>query len=113
MSLPVSNPVSPAASATADPPDDPPGTRVTSHGLLVVPWIGLKVCQSAASRGRFVLPNNTAPACRYRSTASALRAGILSRSSGRPQVVGSPSTSKDSLIVIGTPCSGPQTSPFA
>ncbi len=37
MSLPASNPVRPAASAAAAPPDEPPGTRATSHGLFVVP----------------------------------------------------------------------------
>ena len=37
MSLPYSRPDSPAAIATADPPDDPPAVRPVSHGLLVVP----------------------------------------------------------------------------
>ena len=37
MSLPSSSPVSPAASAAPAPPDEPPGCRVTSQGLLVVP----------------------------------------------------------------------------
>jgi len=37
MSLPASSAVSPAASAAAEPPDDPPGERVTSQGLFVVP----------------------------------------------------------------------------
>ena len=35
MSLPVSSPVSPAARAAAAPPEDPPGTRSRSQGLLV------------------------------------------------------------------------------
>ena len=47
MSLPASIPVRPAASAAAAPPEEPPGVRVTSHGLLAVPWIALKLCQSA------------------------------------------------------------------
>ena len=41
MSLPNSSPVSPAARAAADPPDDPPALRVTSHGLFVVPYTSL------------------------------------------------------------------------
>ena len=41
MSLPSSNAVRPAATAAAAPPDDPPVVRVVSHGLLVVPKIGL------------------------------------------------------------------------
>jgi len=41
MSLPYSSPLSPAAVAAAEPPDDPPGPRVWSHGLLVVPYTSL------------------------------------------------------------------------
>ena len=37
MSEPISSGVMPVASAAAAPPDDPPGTRVKSYGLLVVP----------------------------------------------------------------------------
>ena len=37
MSLPSSSGVNPAATAAAAPPDEPPGVRVVSHGLLVVP----------------------------------------------------------------------------
>ena len=33
MSLPASMPVRPAASAAAEPPDEPPGVRVVSHGF--------------------------------------------------------------------------------
>jgi hypothetical protein len=39
MSLPASSAVSPAARAAAEPPDDPPGARERSQGLLVVPAI--------------------------------------------------------------------------
>ncbi len=41
MSLPSSRAVMPVATAAAAPPDDPPVVRVVSHGLLVVPKIGL------------------------------------------------------------------------
>ena len=37
MSLPASMPVRPAASAAPEPPDEPPGVRERSHGLLVEP----------------------------------------------------------------------------
>src|SRR5437762_9408112 len=44
---PVSLPSEPmhnsAASAAADPPDEPPGTRVTSHGLRQAPKCGLSL----------------------------------------------------------------------
>ncbi len=37
MSVPISKPVKPMATAAAGPPDEPPGVRSRSHGLLVVP----------------------------------------------------------------------------
>src|ERR1700732_2755978 len=55
----------------------------------------------------------TAPAAMRRSTSTALSAAMLSRHGGLPQVEGSPATLKDSLTVIGTPCSGPHSSPRA
>jgi hypothetical protein len=75
MSLPSSRLVKPAATAAAEPPDEPPGVRVRSHGLLVVPKIGFVVCQSPAQVGVFVLPKITAPAARRRATAIASAAG--------------------------------------
>ena len=77
MSLPTSKPVSPAARAAAEPPDDPPDVRETSHGLLVHPKISLNVWKSAPWRGMFVLPNTTAPAPQAR-TASASEVGTYS-----------------------------------
>ena len=78
MSLPTSNPVSPAASAAAEPPDDPPEVRETSQGLLVDPKISLNVWKSAPCRGMFVLPKITAPARLRRATASASEVGTYS-----------------------------------
>src|SRR5262245_52581145 len=60
---PSSSGTYPAASAAAEPPEEPPGVRVTSHGLLVVPYTGLKLCQSAIAVARLVLPRMMAPAC--------------------------------------------------
>jgi hypothetical protein len=37
MSEPASRAVKPAASAAAEPPDDPPGVHPVFQGLLVVP----------------------------------------------------------------------------
>ena len=37
MSEPISRAVMPLARAAAEPPDEPPGVRPVSHGLLVVP----------------------------------------------------------------------------
>ena len=41
MSLPNSSGVNPQASAAAEPPEEPPGVRAGSNGLLVVPKIAL------------------------------------------------------------------------
>jgi len=113
MSEPASSPVRPAASAAAEPPEDPPGPRARSQGLLVVPWIALKLCQSASISGTLVLPKTMAPAASSRSTASASRRATLSLSAGSPQLVRMPATSKLSLIVIGTPSSGRPRAPLA
>ena len=51
----TSSGVSRAASAAAEPPEEPPGVRWRSHGLAHVPWSALYVCTSACendSRGR-------------------------------------------------------------
>ena len=113
MSLPNSSPVSPAASAAADPPDEPPAPRVTSHGLFVVPYTALYDWKSARDIGTLVLPKITAPAARSRATATASWPAMLSANAGKPNVVGCPGMLKLSLTVIGTPCSGPTLPPLA
>src|SRR5436305_9907263 len=45
-----------AATAAADPPLDPPGTRVVSHGLRVGPTDECSVDEPIANSSRFVLP---------------------------------------------------------
>ena len=54
----------PAATDAADPPDDPPGTRLKSHGLWVVPYAEFSVEEPMANSSRFVLPTITAPPLR-------------------------------------------------
>src|ERR1700676_2454859 len=85
MSLPSSRAVISVPTAAAEPQDEPPVVRAMSHGLLVVPKIGLKVCQSPARAGVLVLPKITAPAPRSRCTASASRSGTRSQAA-TPQV---------------------------
>ena len=62
---------SPAAMATPEPPDDPPGVRWRSQGLRVTPNVGDSVHGVTVSSGTFVLPRITAPAVRRRRTISA------------------------------------------
>src|SRR4051794_23409366 len=112
MSEPSSIGVNPIDSAAAEPPDDPPAVRVRSCGLLVVPYTWLKLWISPAKIGRLVLANGIAPAARSRATGAASSAGRYVASCGAPDVVMQPSVWNESLIVIGTPCSGPSLSPL-
>src|SRR4029450_6245233 len=77
MSVPISNDVSPVATAAPAPPDEPPGTRSAFHGLTVVPNISLKVCTSPDQRGRLVLPLTMAPAVFTRRTTGASPGGTF------------------------------------
>ena len=106
-SEPISNATKPAATAAAAPPDDPPGARVTSQGLFVTPYTGLKLCQSASCCATLVLPNTTAPANFRRDTAMLSACTGMPSVPGMPQVVGSPSMLKHSFTVIGSPSSAP------
>ena len=87
--------------------------RARSQGLWLGPNNGLPVWKSAHSSGTLVLPRITAPAARSRATALASSRATLSLSGGWLEVVRSPRTSNASLIVIGTPCSGPRSRPAA
>src|SRR5436190_11277557 len=107
MSLPTSSGVSPAASAAAPPPVDPPGVRAGSQGFTVRPKIGLSACQSARTGGTFVLPRTTAPAARTRVVAGASCSDTNPDHSGTPTVVRRPLTLIDSFNVIGRPRSAP------
>src|SRR5438552_664519 len=49
-----------AATAAADPPEDPPATRVVSCGFLVTPNAEFSVDDPMANSSRLVLPKNTA-----------------------------------------------------
>src|SRR5215472_14376746 len=65
--VPVANGSIPAATAAADPIDEPPGVRVGSHGLVVGP--GKEDASSAVT----VLPATTPPAASILVTAVAER----------------------------------------
>ena len=68
---PVSVPVAPmairAATAAADPPEDPPGTSTASpsrrfHGFSTGPKAEVMFDDPIANSSKFALPRNTAPA---------------------------------------------------
>src|SRR5438045_1203861 len=73
MEPPVSEPIAiganPAAVAAAEPPDEPPGTRVVSSGFLVGPKALFSVDAPMANSSRFVLPIAMVPAaCSFCTT---------------------------------------------
>src|SRR5688500_6883269 len=63
---PVSEPsaarTTPEATATADPPELPPGTRAVSHGFLAAPNAELSFDEPIANSSMFVFPTTIAPA---------------------------------------------------
>ena len=72
MEPPPSDPVQkgtrPAATAAAEPPDDPPGVWSTLQGLRVVPCKSERVKDSVPNSGAAVRPTQMAPAALSRVT---------------------------------------------
>ena len=95
-----------AATAAADPDDDPPGVRETFQGLTV--GAGSAYANSVV----WSLPRTTAPAARSRATLTASTSGTTSTTPQLPARVGSPATWKISLMPTGTPWSGPRKPPW-
>ena len=62
MSDPSASGTNPAATAAAEPPDDPPGTRLVSWGLRVGPKAEVSVEEPIANSSMLVFPTITAPA---------------------------------------------------
>ncbi len=67
---PVAHGTMPAATAAAEPPEEPPGVRAGSHGLRVTPFAALAVHGKIISSGTFVIPIGIAPAARSLRTTS-------------------------------------------
>src|SRR2546427_8203518 len=106
VSLPNAPAARPPATAAADPPDDPPGTRLRSHGLRVGPKAECSVDEPIANSSRLVLPTTTAPASMSRCTAVAVYGERYSASIRLPAVVLPHARHMLSLSAIGTPASG-------
>ena len=69
MSEPNDSAANPAATAAAEPPDEPPGTRDVSSGFRVGPNAEFSVLDPIANSSRLVLPIMTAPAAASSDTA--------------------------------------------
>ena len=90
-----------AATAAADPLDEPPGVCAGSCGFRVLP--GVRVANSVVT----VLPMMTAPAARSSDTTEASRDGVRPACSTEPFSVGMSAVSMMSLMPTGTPCRAP------
>src|SRR5881409_2562036 len=112
---PVSDPsdagTSPAATAAAEPPLDPPGTRSSAQGLQVFSYAEFSVEEHMANSSMFVLPMMTAPARLRRSTQVASYVGTKPIRIREPQVVGTVLVHRTSLMAIGMPARGPGVRP--
>ena len=66
VSVPRPSGASNAVTAADEPPDDPPGTRLRSHGLCDGPNAEFSVDDPIANSSMLVLPRMTIPASRSR-----------------------------------------------
>ena len=67
VSEPSAHGASPADTAAAEPPPEPPGTRVGSHGFFVGPYAEFSVDEPIANSSVFVLPSTRRPCALQRS----------------------------------------------
>ena len=72
VSLPSAAGTMPAATAAAEPPEEPPGVLARRQGLRVGPEHECSVDEPIANSSMFVRPITTAPACSSRATAVAV-----------------------------------------
>src|SRR5690606_31975310 len=107
MSVPCASQTSPAASAAAAPPDEPPQVRLVFHGLEVWPKIGFQVVASEPYSGVFERARTMPPRSSIRSTSGSDFGAMRSANTGQPKVLRTPSTSIRSLTAIGNPASQP------
>ncbi len=105
-SLPCASGTMPAATAAADPPDEPPGVRSRSHGLRAGPQRRGSVTGRIPHSGSVVVPTMTKPASRSRRTTLWSCGATKSAMRSAQRVRRRPSTGRLFLIAIGTPANG-------
>jgi hypothetical protein len=103
----------PAATATPEPLEEPPGVRCTvaSHGFRGVPMWVLVPQLPIANSTVWVLPSTIIPAAIARSARVAVAGETRLAQTFEPPVVTRPSRSTRSFSAIGTPWSGPMRCP--
>src|SRR5512137_770841 len=88
VSLPSASGTRPAATAAAEPPDEPPGTRSGSAGCATGPKAEFSFDEPIPNSSQLVLPTTIAPAAVRRSTAVASNGGTKPARIREPHVVG-------------------------
>ena len=115
MDPPVSDPTAPrarpAATATAEPLEEPPVQCPARHGFWACPWWALSPKGPIASSVMLSLPSVTAPAAASRATTVQSCSARKYSAVLVPQEVGSPRMKHRSLKASGTPWSGPRRAP--
>src|SRR4029077_4926134 len=116
MEPPVSDPrvatAVPAATAAAEPPLEPPGTRDVSRGLRTGPYAEFSFDEPMANSSQFILPSTIAPAASSLATAVQSYGGIKFSRIFDPAVGGPPLVTITSLMPMGTPASGGRGAPW-
>src|SRR6478672_1956672 len=100
-----------AATTAEEPPPEPPGIRVRSHGLCVGPYAECSVEEPMANSSMLVLPRMGMPAARRRATTVASYGGTHPSRILEPHVVGRPLVVRTSFTAMGTPASTCRSSP--
>src|ERR1700677_2285481 len=97
VSVPSAHGARPAATAAALPPEEPPGTRVRSHGLSTGPNAEFSFEEPIANSSWLVLPSRLAPAACSRATTVAVYGGSYPSKMREPDWLGTPSVQNRSL----------------
>src|SRR6202035_145902 len=105
VSVPSAHGASPAPTAAALPPEEPPGTRSRSHGLRTGPKAEFSFEDPIANSSWLVLASRLAPAPVRRETTVAVYGGRYLSRIREPAWLGTPSVQKRSLTASGNPAS--------
>src|SRR6185369_9797945 len=98
----------PLATAAAEPPLEPPVTRVVSHGLRLGPKSFGSVVGRMPYSGVLVLPRTISPARLYRDTNSLSCGAMKSARNAEPEAIRAPAyEASRSFSKNGTPVNGP------
>ena len=103
VSVPVAAETIPAATAAADPPELPPGTKFCPHGLSTLPKKLVSLDDPMANSSILVLPIDIHPAASRFSITVAEYGGMKFESIFEPQVVLKSLVTKRSFWATGIP----------